>query len=156
MKQLDIRPRRTVRVVLFTSEENGLRGAADYARRHAAAAADHVFALESDLGVFAPAVLGFSGSMAARAVMGHVGTLLAPLGFGEIATGGGGADIGPIAQAGRVPTMSYIGDAARYFVIHHTAADTVDRILPEEVSKAAAAIAVVAYAVAEMPDRLPK
>ncbi|HZL92074.1 MAG TPA: hypothetical protein VFB99_00470, partial [Vicinamibacterales bacterium] len=82
--------------------------------------------------------------------------LLEPLNFPEITAGGGGADIGPIAQAGRVPTMAYVGDAARYFVIHHTAADTVDRILPEEVSKASAAIAVIAYAVAEMPERLPR
>jgi carboxypeptidase Q len=156
MVKLGIRPRRTVRVVLWTNEENGLRGAAAYAERHAAAAADHVFALESDLGVFAPAALGFSGSMAARAVMGQIGQLLEPLNLPEITAGGGGADIGPIAQAGRVPTMAYVGDAGRYFVIHHTAADTVDRILPEEVSKASAAVAVMAYAVAEMPERLPR
>jgi carboxypeptidase Q len=156
MAKLGIRPRRTVRVVLWTNEENGLRGAAAYADRYASAAADHVFALESDLGVFAPAALGFSGSMAARAMIGQIASLLEPLNFPEITAGGGGADIGPIAQAGRVPTMAYIGDASRYFVIHHTAADTVDRILPDEVSKAAAAVAVVAYAVAEMPERLPK
>jgi carboxypeptidase Q len=94
--------------------------------------------------------------MAARAMIGQIGLLLEPLNFPDITAGGGGADIGPIAQAGRVPTMAYIGDAARYFVIHHTAADTVDRILPEEVSKASAAIAVVAFAVAEMPERLPR
>jgi carboxypeptidase Q len=52
--------------------------------------------------------------------------------------------------------MAYLGDSGRYFVIHHSAADTVERIAPEEVSKAAAAIAVVAYAVAEMPERLPR
>jgi carboxypeptidase Q len=156
MKKLGLRPRRTVRVVLWTNEENGLRGAAAYAERYAASATDHVFALESDLGVFAPAALGFSGSMAARAVMGQIELLLEPLGFPAITAGGGGADIGPIAQAGRVPTMAYIGDSARYFVIHHTAADTIDRIQPEEVSKAAAAIAVISYAVAEMPERLPR
>jgi carboxypeptidase Q len=156
MAKLGIRPRRTVRVVLWTNEENGLRGAAAYADRYASAASDHVFALESDLGVFAPAALGFSGSMAARAMIGQIASLLEPLNFPEITAGGGGADIGPIAQAGRVPTMAYIGDASRYFVIHHTAADTVDRILPDEVSKAAAAVAVVAYAIAEMPERLPK
>ena len=93
---------------------------------------------------------------AARATVQQIGTLLAPLGMSDITTGGGGADIGPIAQAGNVPTMAYLGDAARYFVIHHTAADTIERIAPEEVSKAAAAIAVVTYAVAEMPERLPK
>jgi carboxypeptidase Q len=156
MKKLGIRPRRTVRIVLWTNEENGLRGANAYAERYMSAAANHVFALESDSGVFAPAALGFTGSAAARSVMSQIGTLLAPLGMSEITSGGGGADIGPIAQAGNVPTMAYLGDAARYFVIHHTAADTIERIAPEEVSKAAAAIAVVAYAVAEMPERLPR
>ena len=156
MKKLGIRPRRTVRIVLWTNEENGLRGANAYAERYRAAAANHVFALESDSGVFAPAALGFSGSAASRTVMEQVGTLLAPIGMSTITGGGGGADIGPIAQAGNVPTMAYLGDAARYFVIHHTAADTIERITPEELQKAAAAIAVVTYAVAEMPERLPR
>jgi carboxypeptidase Q len=156
MIKLRIRPRRTIRLVLWTNEENGLRGANAYAERYAAQAGDHVFAIESDSGVFAPAALGFSGSSLARAMITHFGSLLAPLGFPEIIPGGGGADIGPIAQAGNVPTMAYLGDAARYFVIHHTAADTVERIAPEEVSKAAAAIAVMTYAVAEMPERLPR
>ena len=156
MKKLGIRPRRTVRVVLFVNEENGLRGAQAYAEKHAATAADHVFALESDSGVFAPAALGFSGSAAARALMLQIGSLLTPLDFPEITAGGGGADIGPISQAGNVPTMAYLGDPARYFVIHHSAADTVERIGPDEVSKAAAAIAAISYAVAEMPERLPR
>jgi carboxypeptidase Q len=156
LKRLGIQPRRTVRVVLWTNEENGLRGANAYADRYRSTAADHVLALESDSGVFAPAALGFSGSAAARVVMQQVGTLLAPLGFSEIGPGGGGADIGPISQAGNVPTLAYLGDSSRYFVIHHTAADTIERISPEEVSKAAAAIAVITYAVAEMPERLPR
>ena len=88
--------------------------------------------------------------------MREIGTLLAPLGLSEIVGGGGGADIGPIAQAGNTPTMAYLGNPARYFAIHHTPADTVERITPEEVSKAAAAIAVLAYVVADMPERLPK
>jgi carboxypeptidase Q len=156
MKKLGLRPRRTVRVVLWTNEENGLRGAAAYAEQHAAEATNHVLALEADSGVFSPSVFGFSGSAAARAVMSQIISLLAPIEFPELTAGGGGADIGPIAQAGNVPTMAYLGDAARYFVIHHSAADTVERISPEEVSRAAAAIAVVAYATAEMPERLPR
>jgi carboxypeptidase Q len=156
MKKLGIRPRRTVRVVLFTNEENGLRGANAYLERYGPTASNHVFALESDSGVFAPAALGFSGSAAARAVMQQLGSLLAPLGLPEIGPGGGGADIGPIALAGNVPSMAYLGDASRYFVIHHTAADTVERIAPSEVSTAAAAIAALAYAIAEMPERLPR
>lgn len=156
IKQLGLRPRRTIRVVLFTNEENGLRGATAYAERYRASASSHVLALESDSGVFPPAALGFSGSAAARAVMAQVGMLLAPIGLDQIGSGGGGADIGPIAQAGNVPTMAYLGDASKYFVIHHTPADTIERIAPEDVSRAVAAIAVVAYAVAEMPERLPR
>jgi carboxypeptidase Q len=156
IKALGIRPRRTIRVVLWENEEHGLRGANAYAERYQAHASKHVFALEADSGVFAPAALGFSGSEAARQVMLSIGTLLAPLGMSEITPGGGGPDIGPIALAGNVPTMAYLGDPTRLFLIHHTAADTVDRIAPAEMSKAAAAIAILAYAVAEMPDRLPK
>jgi carboxypeptidase Q len=156
MKKLGLTPRRTVRLVLFTNEENGLRGASAYADRYAEAAGNHVFALESDSGVLAPAMLGFSGSPAARAIMAQVGTLLTPIGFGDIGPGGGGADIGPITQLGNTPTMAFLGDATRFFVFHHTAADTVERIAPEDVSRAAAAIAGVTWVVAEMPERLPR
>ena len=149
MKKLGIRPRRTVRVVLFTNEENGLRGGTAYRDAYLAQAEQHVLAIESDSGVFAPSRLGFTGSAAAQRVMREIGTLLAPLGLQEIGPGGGGADIGPIAQAGKVPMLAYQGDSTRYFTIHHTPADTIDRIAPEEVSKAAAALAVVTYVVAD-------
>jgi len=156
MKKLGLHPRRTVRLVLFTNEENGVRGASAYADRYGETAGNHVFALESDSGVLWPAMLGFSGSAAARAAVAQLGTLLTPLGLGDIGPGGGGADIGPIAQSGNVPTMAYLGDATRFFVFHHTAADTVERVAPEDVSRAAAAIAAVTWVVAEMPDRLPR
>lgn len=156
MKKLGIQPRRTVRIVLFTNEENGLRGGNGYLTDHKAEAERHVLALESDSGVFAPARLGFTGPEAARRIIGDIGSLLTPLGLQDIGPGGGGADIGPIAQAGRVPMMAYQGDATRYFTIHHTPADTIDRIAPDEVSKAAAAIAAMAYVVADMPETLPK
>jgi len=156
MAKLGLRPRRTVRIVLWTNEENGLRGATAYAEKHAAEAPNHVFALESDSGVFEPASLGFSGSNGARTLVRDIWSLLGPLGIPEIVAGGGGADVGPIAQAANAPTMAYLGDPAKYFTIHHTPADTIERIAPDEVSKAAAAIAVMAYVVAEMPERLPK
>jgi len=156
MKKLGLQPRRTVRLVLWTNEENGLRGANAYAEKYAAQAGNHIFALESDSGVFWPSLLGFSGSARARQVMQDVVTLLKPLGFDGLTAGGGGADIGPIAQAGNVPTMAYIGEPGRYFTIHHSAADTVERIAPEDVSRAAAAIAIVTYVVADMPERLPR
>jgi len=156
MKKLGIQPRRTVRLVLWTNEENGTRGAAAYAAKYASTAMNHVFALEADSGVFEPARFGFSGSLAARNVIRDITSLLAPLNLAETISGGGGADIDPIAQAGRAPTMAYMGDPTRYFTVHHSPADTVERIAPEEVSKGAAAIAVVTYVIAEMPERLPK
>src|SRR6478735_4228660 len=156
MKKLGLHPRRTVRLVLFTNEENGVRGASAYADRYGETAGNHVFALESDSGVLWPAMLGFSGSAAARAAVAQLGTLLTPLGLGDIGPGGGGADIGPIAQSGNVPTMAYLGDATRFFVFHHTAADTVERVAPEDVSRAAAAIAAITWVIADMPERLPR
>ena len=133
-----------------------MRGGNSYRDAYLASAGDHIFALESDSGVFAPASLGFTGSEAARRYIDDIATLLTPLGFPPVGPGGGGADIGPIAQAGKVPMMAYNGDSLRYFTIHHTPADTVDRIAPEEVAKAAAAIATMTYVVADMPERLPK
>ena len=115
-------------------------------------AANHVFALESDSGVFAPARLGFTGSDAARKIVAEIATLLSPLGMQDVVPGGGGADIGPIATLGKVPMMAYSGDPTKYFTIHHTPADTVDRIEPQEVSKAAASIAAMVYVIADMPQ----
>lgn len=156
MKRVGLRPRRTVRVVLFTNEENGLRGALAYRDAYVAEASRHVMALESDIGVFEPMRLGFSGNDRARRVMSEVVDLLQPIGFPPLGPGGGGADIGPIAQAGQVPTLALIGDPTRYFQIHHTPADTVEHIDPKEVAKAAAGIAVVTYLTAEMETPLPR
>ncbi|MEO7156548.1 MAG: M20/M25/M40 family metallo-hydrolase [Vicinamibacterales bacterium] len=155
MKKLNIRPKRTVRVVLFTNEENGTRGGNGYRDQHAAEAASHVLSVESDDGVFAPARMGFTGSAAARQTMTEIFSLLTPLGM-VLTTGGGGADIGPISAAGKVPMLAYDGDSTKYFTIHHTPADTVDRIDPQEVSKAAASLAAVIYVVADMPTTLQK
>ena len=156
MKRLGLRPRRTVRVVLFTNEENGLRGAFAYRDAHASAATNHVLALESDTGVFEPMRLGFTGNDRARQMMAETVGLLRPIGFPPLGQGGGGADIGPIAHAGRVPTMALHGDNARYFQIHHTPADTPERIDPKEAARAAAAIAVVTWVAAEMTESLPR
>jgi carboxypeptidase Q len=103
MKKLGLTPRRTVRVVLFTNEENGLRGGNGYRDAHAAELANHVLLLESDGGVFDPAGFGFTGPDPARATVTAIASLLSGLGADTIAASGGGADIGPTGEAGKIP-----------------------------------------------------
>ena len=153
MKKLGLQPRRTVRVVLFTNEENGLRGALDYRERYRDQLANHVLMFESDSGVFKPTGFGFSGSDSARRTITEIATLLEGIGAHTITAGGGGADIGPSVQAANIPAMSLDADGD-YFLIHHTPADTIDKIDPKDLSRASAAIAVMAYVVADMPERL--
>jgi carboxypeptidase Q len=156
LKRLNLRPRRTIRVVFFVNEENGTRGGMAYRDRHGAELANHVLMLESDGGVFRPLGFGFSGSDGARAMVNQIATLLGPIGADRIGPGGGGTDIGPAIQAGKLPAMSLDVDGTRYFLIHHTPADTVDKLDPGDMSRCVAAVAVMAYVVADMPDRLPK
>jgi carboxypeptidase Q len=153
MKKLNLRPRRTVRVVLFTNEENGLAGGRAYLERHRSELGNHVLMLESDSGVFRPTGFGFTGSATARETLQQIAGLLRGIQADQIGASGGGADIGPSVEAGQVPALS-LEVEGNYFLIHHTAADTVDKIDPADMAKASAAIAVMAYVVADMPDRL--
>lgn len=155
LKELGLRPRRTIRVVMWTNEENGLRGATAYRDRHAAALDRHVLAIESDNGAFRPHGFAFTGSAAALATVRQVGALLAPIDADSVSTGGGGADIGPIMQRG-VPGMSPIVDGSRYFWYHHSHADTMDKLDPADLQRLTAALAVMAYVVADLPDPLAR
>jgi carboxypeptidase Q len=156
MKKLNLRPRRTVRIVLFTNEENGGRGGQAYRDQHRAELSKHVMMMESDGGVFRPLGFGFSGTDAARDTVKTIATLLTGIGADQITPGGGGADIGPSVQEGRIPSMSLDVDGAKYFLIHHTPADTIDKIDPEDIAKCAAATAVMTYVVADLPQRLDR
>jgi carboxypeptidase Q len=156
LKELGLRPRRTLRVVLFTNEENGLRGGRAYRDAHAAELDDHVLALESDSGVFRPSGFGFTGGDEARAALEEIATLLEPLGAATIGPNGGGADIGPSVRAAGIPAMGLSVDTSRYFLLHHTQADTVSQLDPDDVSLCVASVAVMAYMVAEMPERLAR
>ena len=153
MKKLNLRPRRTVRVVLWTNEENGGRGGQAYRDAHLEELPNHVMMLESDGGVFRPTGFGFSGSDGGRARVRDIATLLAGIHADNIGASGGGADIGPSVQQANIPAMSLEVDG-NYFLIHHTPADTIDKIDPLEIARSAGAIAVLTYVVAEMPDRL--
>jgi carboxypeptidase Q len=111
--------------------------------------------LESDGGVFRPFGFGFSGSPEARARVTAIATLLDGIQAGRVSPGGGGADIGPSVREARLPGMSLDVDGSRYFTYHHTPADTIDRLDRDEIARCVAAMAVMAYVVAEMPERLP-
>jgi carboxypeptidase Q len=155
LKELNLRPRRTIRVVLFTNEENGLRGGTAYRDAHRAAIPNHVLAIESDIGVFRPTGFGLAESATpqARADLQEIAKLLAGIRADVIDPDGGGADISPITAEGVIGASLNV-DASRYFDIHHTHADTLDKVNPQELAACVAAMAVMAYVVADMPDRL--
>ena len=155
MHALGLRPRRTIRVVGWTNEENGGRGGQAYRDAHRDELPKHVAAIESDGGVFRPVGFGFTGPDSARAVVRQIARLLARVGADSIGPSGGGADIGPIMQLG-VPGMGHQVDGTRYFWYHHSEADNVDKLDPRDVAMNVAAVAVMAWVLAEegLPGRL--
>ncbi|GAC1480004.1 MAG: M28 family metallopeptidase [Gemmatimonadaceae bacterium] len=154
LKRLGLRPRRTVRVVLWTNEENGLRGGEAYRAAHASELDKHVLAIESDDGVFKPTGFGITANDSALAMLRGFAPLFARLGAGTIHPGESGADISPLVAAG-VPGAGLEVDGTRYFWYHHTEADTIDKLDPGEMSQCVAALAVLAWTVADLPQSLP-
>jgi carboxypeptidase Q len=156
LKQLNLRPKRTLRVVAWMNEENGVAGGRTYAENHKADAANHIAAIESDLGAGHP--LGFE--VKARP---EVMPLLAPV-SALLQTSGAGlsklvesteTDITPLANLG-VPAFGIWQDSRTYFNYHHTAADTLDKVKPRELAENAAVMSVLAYALANLPQMLPR
>ena len=155
LKRLGLKPKRTIRVVGWTNEENGGKGGQGYRDAHRAQVEKHVLAIESDGGVFKPQGFGFTGSDAAYEIVKEIGSLLNRIESGNISKGGGGADIGPIMQLG-VPGMGLLVDGTKYFWYHHTEADTIDKLDAREMALCVATMAVMAYVVADMPETLPR
>ncbi len=164
LKRLGIRPRRTIRVVLFTNEENGLAGGKQYALTHAAEVPRHVAAIESDSGGFAPTGFGIEHLDKAR-VPALVKTLsehlplLAPAagqkGVIRLFPGHSGADLIPLKKAG-VVSMELFTEGRHYFDYHHTHADTLDKVNPSELARCVAVMAAMAYLIADAPGRLDR
>jgi carboxypeptidase Q len=158
LRRLGLTPRRTIRVVLWTNEENGLAGGRQYAQDHAAELANHVAAIESDSGGFRPVGLSVECADPARqeiaaAQLRDIVRLLEPLGAMDVETGFSGADVGPMKDAG-VVLMGHRVEGSIYFDYHHTPADTLDKVDPGELAQNVAAMATVAYVIADMPERL--
>ena len=155
LKRLGLKPKRTIRVVGWTNEENGGRGGQAYRDAHRAEVDKHVLAIESDGGVFKPQGFSFTGSDAAVDMLKQMALLLDRIDAGAMVKGGGGADIGPIMALG-VPGLGLNVDGTKYFWYHHTEADTIDKLDPNEMARCVAAMAVMAYVAADMPETLPR
>lgn len=147
--------RRTMRVVLFMNEENGLSGARAYAETHKAELGQHVAALEADAGAGRPIGVGAVGGAPSLALVGAWAAPLAALRLDEPrATEIGGADLIPLQSAG-VPIIEVLQDMSSYFDWHHTAGDTFDKIDPHDLALDAVAFSLLAFAAADAPERLP-
>ena len=153
LKRLGLTPRRTIRVVLFTNEENGGRGGAGYRDAHKAELAQHFAAIESDNGIFAPRGFRFQGTPSAAKRAALLAQLTRIAGAPAVTPGEGEADVGPIIEEG-VPGFALDGDASRYFWYHHTTADMLNVVSDTDLRRCVAAMAVLAYALAEMPGTL--
>ncbi len=158
LRRLNMIPRRTIRVVLWTNEENGLAGARQYAKDHADELANHVAAIESDSGGFRP--VGYSVDCADETRLGiaaeqlrDIMSLLESIGATDVQTGFSGADVGPMKDSG-VVLLGHRVEGSKYFNYHHSQADTVDKVDPQEFSQNVAVMATVAYILADMPQRL--
>mgnify|MGYP001767316341 CR=1 FL=1 len=143
-----LRPKRTIRAVLFMDEENGGTGGRDYARSANRQGERHVAAIESDRGGFLPLGFGVGAKGEAFERIKAWEPLLRRVGLQWIRPGGGGVDIAPLGASGTV-LISLVPDAQRYFDVHHSSSDTLDKVHPRELELGATAMAVLAYLLSE-------
>lgn len=156
LKQLNLRPKRTLRVIAWMNEENGLAGGRGYFEDHKNEIANHFAAIEADLGAGHPLGFAASGKPEVLTLLQPLSVILQSQGAGVTRSAGEtGSDIGPLAAAG-VPTFGPIQDSRTYFNYHHTAADTLDKVNPKELQENCALIAMLAYTLTNMPQSLPR
>jgi len=157
LQKLHLRPRRTLRVIAWMDEENGGSGSQAYTKDYSAEFIRTVAAIESDSGAAHP--LGFDARMtpaaaellrpALNVLQSFGANVLQPTSYPP------GADISAMSDSG-VPALGILQDGRTYFHYHHTAADTLDKIVPSELRENAAAMAVMGYALANMKNPLPR
>uniref|UniRef100_A0A8C5GZI6 Carboxypeptidase Q n=1 Tax=Gouania willdenowi TaxID=441366 RepID=A0A8C5GZI6_GOUWI len=155
IRDLGLRPRRTLRTVLWTAEEQGGVGAQQYYDLHKVNISNFDLVMESDTGTFAPVALQFTGSGAARKVMEEVVKLLAPINTTKLEKHGEGTDISPWMQAGVPGASLHVADS-RYFWFHHSEGDTMTVQNPRDMDLCSALWAVVAFVVGDLQDMLPR
>jgi carboxypeptidase Q len=155
-QKLHLKPKRTIRVIAWMNEENGLAGSKQYAKDHEKEWMNHFAAMETDGGADHPLGINIKAKAEVKKTFAPVAAILQGSGAGILnLVEHCGADIGPIEKAG-VPAFSPIQDSRFYFNYHHTAADTLDKIVPKELAENSAVVAVAAYALANMEQPLPR
>jgi carboxypeptidase Q len=156
IQKLHLKPKRTVRVIAWMNEENGLAGSKQYAKDHEKEWMNHFAAMETDGGADHPLGINIKGKPEIKKMLAPVAAILQESGAGMLnLVEHCGADIGPLEKAS-VPAFSPIQDSRFYFNYHHTAADTLDKIVPKELAENSAVVAVAAYALANMEQPLPR
>jgi Zn-dependent M28 family amino/carboxypeptidase len=157
LQRLHLRPARTLRVVAWMDEETGGSGSRAYTAEYSNDFQHHVAAIESDSGAAHPLGFDFKASPAAIDQLRPVQGVLQSVGASvmQTSTYPPGADIAAMSEAG-VPAFGVMQDGRTYFNYHHTAADTLDKVVPGELRENAAAMAVLAYALTNMKEVLPR
>ena len=156
IQKLHLKPKRTIRVIAWMNEENGSAGSKQYAKDHEKEWANHFAAMETDGGAGHPLGINIKGKPEVKQMLAPVAAILQESGAGILhLVEHCGADIEPLEKAG-VPSFSPIQDSRFYFNYHHTAADTLDKIMPKELAENSAVVAVAAYALADMEQPLPR
>ena len=157
LKKLKLRPKRTIRMVAYMNEENGLVGGTQYAVQESANISKHFAAIESDLGASHPVGILFTGKPEINSFLAPISAVLKEQGsaLAVFQQGGVGADIGPLTGAG-VPSFAPFFDTRTYFNYHHTAADTFDKVLPKDLAETGSVMAVLAYGLASLEGPLPR
>ncbi|XP_029447617.1 carboxypeptidase Q [Rhinatrema bivittatum] len=155
IKNLGLSPKRTLRLVMWTGEEQGGVGSSQYYQLHKVNISDFDIVMESDTGTFLPLGLQFTGSDKARAIMKEVMMLLQPINITSLYEHGEGTDIEYWMKAG-VPGASLLDDFRKYFWFHHSQGDTMTVQDPAQMNLCAAVWAVVSYVIADMEEMLPR
>ena len=148
MKALGIRPKCTVRAVLFMNEENGLKGGMAYADSAKAKGEEHIFALETDAGGFSPRGFGLDMTDKKKAQVLKYRKLFLPYGVYDFDRKEGGADISPLAKM-NVPMAGLLPDPQRYFDVHHTNNDVFENVNHRELKLGAVALTGLVYLISE-------
>src|SRR5262249_14764949 len=148
IQKLHLKPKRTIRVIAWMNEENGLAGSKQYAKDYENEISNHFAAMETDGGAGHPLGINIKGKPELKKMLAPIAVILRESGAGMLSlVEHCGADIESLEKAG-VPAFSPIQDNRFYFNYHHTAADTLDKIVPKELTENSAVVAVLAYALA--------